>query len=81
MVMELKKTFFASGKEMLFLFSGDKSSYDYRNRYRRADGQKVTIVRPIVEEESPGEDVSSMYIVKVPNGGQIEVFEDELAVC
>jgi len=29
----------------------------------------------------PGEDVSSMYIVKIQNGGQIEVFEDELAVC
>ena len=81
MVMELKKTFFASGKEMLFSFSGDKNSYDYRNRYRRADGQKVTIVRPIVEEELPGEDVSPMYIVKIQNGGQIEVFEDELAVC
>ncbi len=81
MVMELKKTFFASGKKMLFSFSGDKSSYDYRNRYKRADGQKVTIVRPIVEEELPGEDVSSMYIVKIQNGGQIEVFEDELAVC
>lgn len=71
--------FYKSGSQMVFRYSGDKNTAHYRNGFRRADGKVVTIVRPLIEEESPEQDVSSLYIVKCHNGGRMQVFEDELS--
>ena len=76
---ELQKKFFKVGKVMTFLYSGDKSSPEYARKYSRADGANVTIIRPLYEEEDG--DATSLYLVKVPNGGLVEAFEDELCAC
>lgn len=66
---------------MRFNYSGDKNSFYYKSKYCQADGQKVTIIRALIEEETGDLGASSIYLVKVPNGGTVEAFEDELVAC
>lgn len=81
MMLELTKHFWKSGKTMRFNYSGDKNSFYYKSKYCQADGQKVTIIRALIEEETGDLGASSIYLVKVPNGGTVEAFEDELVAC
>lgn len=75
---EVKAKYLASGKKYRFSYNGDKEASGYPSRFKRADGIIVTIVRPLYEEEADEPEISSLYLVKIPNGGRIAVFEDEL---
>ena len=69
MMLELTKHFWKSGKTMRFNYLGDKNSFDYKSK------------RALIEEETGDLGASSIYLVKVPNGGTVEAFEDELVAC
>lgn len=43
------------------------------------NGVEVEIIRLLTKDEVDLEDVGNMYQVKLPNGIEIEVFEDELS--
>lgn len=47
--------------------------------YRKYNGEYVTVLRPLTEEEADIEEVGPMYRIRTQDGTTLDAFEDELS--